>query len=183
MTPFEPLGNRARWRILYEILSKKPTGATVTYEELAAGLDLDPDDDRHAIQMTMRRAAKESESEDKRALESVQNVGYRIVEAEEHLRLARSQQKRAGRALVRGKSKVVNVDLNGVDPEVRKAFEVVAQAFSMQMEMIHRTNIRQANLEDVISTINERSDRSESEIAALRERLERLESGDSLKGS
>lgn len=174
MSPFEPLGDRARWRILYDLVSKKPTGATVTYEELAQSLDLDPED-RHTIQMTMRRASKESESEDKRALESVPNVGYRIVEAEEHLRLARSQQKRAGRALVRGKSKVVNVDLNGVDPEVRKAFEVVAQAFSMQMEMIHRTNIRQSNLEDVISTINERSDRSEAEIAALRERLERLE--------
>ena len=176
MTPFEPAGDKARWRIIYDVLTTKDVGDTVSYDELGEALDLDPAQDRHTIQLAMRRASKNSEIEDKRALEAVPNQGYRIVEAEEHLRLARGQQKRAGRALGRGQSKVVNVDFNGMDPEVRKAFETVAIAFSMQMDMLRRTDIRQNKLEEVLTEVSQRGERSEAEIAELRERLEHIES-------
>lgn len=175
MTPFQPAGDKARWRIIYDVLTTKNVGDTVGYDELGEALDLDPVEDRHTIQLAMRRASKNSEVEDKRALEAVPNQGYRIVEAEEHLRLARGQQERAGRALGRGQSKVVNVDFNGMDPEVRKAFETVAVAFSMQMDMLRRTDIRQNKLEDVLAEVGRRGERSEEEIAELRERLERIE--------
>ena len=175
MTPFEPAGDKARWRIIYDVLTTKDVGDTVSYDELGETLDLDPAQDRHTIQLAMRRASKNSEIEDKRALEAVPNQGYRIVEAEEHLRLARGQQKRAGRALGRGQSKVVNVDFNGMDPEVRKAFETVAIAFSMQMDMLRRTDIRQNKLEEILAEVSQRGERSEAEIAELRERLEHIE--------
>ncbi len=175
MSPFEPAGETARWRVLYDLLTERTVGDILTYDVMAEALDLDAAEDRHTIQVAMRRAGKELEQEDKHAVESVTNVGYRIVEPEEHLRLARGQQKRSSRALARGHSKVVNVDLSNVDPEVRQAFQVVASAFAMQMEFNRRTDIRQKKLEDALETVREKSTRTDEEVAALRERLERLE--------
>lgn len=179
MNQFEPLGEEARWRIIYALVQTKDVDTIVTYAEMGEALDLHPKDDRHTIQMAMRRAALESEREDKRALEVVRNQGYRIVRAEEHLRLARGQQTRAGRALVRGQSKVENVDLNGMDPTVRKAFDIMATAFSMQADMMRRLSGRQADLEKAVTQIRkqgeERGTRTEAEVAELRARLELLE--------
>lgn len=175
MTPFEPVGETARWRIIYSLLEPLSTGSTLTYEQMGEALNLHPEDDRHSIQMAVRRAARESEQVDKRALEAVPNVGYRIVEPTEHGRLAVRQQQKSSRALKAGRSKVVNVDLNGVDPEVRKAFEVMAQAFSMQLDFNRRMDVRQKRLEDAVDSMAQKHDRSAGEVAALRERLERLE--------
>ena len=175
MTPFEPKGDKARWKLIYDILLKRNVGDTITYAEMAEVLELDADADRHAIQMAVRRAAKEYESADLRALDSVPNEGYRIVEPTEHMRLARKQQKKSHKALQRGHSKVVHVDLSGLDPDSRKAFEVVAQAFAMQMDFNRRMDIRQKRLEQSIASVNEKHDRSAEEIEELKERLARLE--------
>lgn len=175
MSPFQPAGDRARWRDVYDLLQDTKTGDVLTYEEIGAALKLDPDDDRHMIQMAMRRAAKEHEEADRRAVEAVPKEGYRVVEAPEHLRLARGQQKRAGRALARGQSKVTNVDLSGLEPETRRAFEVVARAFAMQMDFNKRLDVRQAKLEQAVGAMSERTERTEQEIAELKARLARLE--------
>jgi hypothetical protein len=179
MNQFEPLGSEARWRIIYALIQRKEVDQVITYAEMGDALELHPKDDRHTIQMAMRRAAVESEREDKRALEVVRNQGYRIVHAEEHLRLARGQQTKAGRALIRGQSKVENVDLNGMDPNIRKAFDVMATAFSMQADMMRRLSGRQADLEKVVNEVQKRGDergkRTEAEVAELRARLELLE--------
>lgn len=182
MNQFLPAGDVARWRVLYEILKPCQVDDVVTYEQMGKALDLHPVKDRHIIQMAMRRAAKEFEEVDKHAVDAVKNVGYRVVQIKEHLHLARRQQKRAGRALKSGRSKVVNVDFNEIDPETRKAFEVVARAFSMQMDFNRRLDVRQKRLEDVVQSVEQRTlrneesaKRSEEEIAELKRRLARLE--------
>lgn len=175
MTPFQPVGDKARWRIIYDLLTSMKPGDVLTYADVGEHLDLHPDDDRHAIQMAVRRAAKEFEENDLHALEAVQNVGYRVVQTAEHMVLAKRQQRRSHRALASGHSKVANVDLSDVDPEVRKAFEVMAQAFAMQMDFNRRMDVRQKRLEDTLEAVVERTDRSDSEVSELRSRLERLE--------
>lgn len=175
MAPFQPIGAEARWRVVYDLLSAAPTGDLVTYDEMAQALDLDPLKNRPTIQAAVRRAAKEHERSDKRAIDAVPNAGYRVVEVAEHLQLARRYQKRAGNALASGHSKAVNVDLNGADPEVRHALEVVAQAFSMQMDFNRRFDVRQRKLEQTVAQIVNRESRSQAEIEELRSRLERLE--------
>lgn len=175
MSPFEPAGETARWRILYNLLAQVEVDSIVSYETMAEALDLDPRRDRHTMQVAIRRAAIELEKVDKHAVEAVKNVGYRVVEPEEHLRLAKYQQRRSSRALVRGHSKVVNVDLSNVDPEVRQAFEVVAAAFAMQMDFNRRTDIRQKRLEQALDAVHKKSTRTDEEIAELRARLKRLE--------
>lgn len=176
MSPFAPAGNQARWRALYDLLVTASVDSVVTYDQMGEAVNLHPDDDRHAIQMALRRAAQEFEEADKHALVAIPNVGYRVVEAREHLTLAKDQQRRASRALARGHSKVVNVDATGVNPEVRHALMVVAQALSMQMDMSRRLDVRQSNLERVVQVVTAKQERSDEEVADLKARLARLES-------
>jgi len=180
MSPFEPAGEQARWRIIYEILKTTPVDGLVTYEQLGEALELDPDKDRHAIQMAVRRAAQEYERGDKRALDAVPNEGYRVVKAGEHLDLAKRHGRKAGKSLQRGHSKAVNVDLSEVeDPEVRRALELTAQAFSLQMDFNRRFAVRQEQLEATVREITDTQaadrQRSADEVAKLQERIERLE--------
>lgn len=176
--PFEPAGDRARWRIVYDLLKATPENGRVTYESLGAALDLDPRQDRHLIQMAVRRAAKEHEVMDNRALDSVRNIGYRVVTVPEHLVLARRHQKKAGKSLERGRSKVVYVDLSGVDEQTRQGFELVAHAFAMQADFNRRMDVSQKRLKRQVEAAMSATESTAEELAELRARLERLERGD-----
>lgn len=179
MTGFLPVGDVARWRIIYQLLKPMRVDDILSYERMGEVLGLDPVKDRHVMQMAMRRAAREFEQVDKHAVDSVKNTGYRVVRVAEHIHLARRQQRKAGKALESGHSKAVNVDWNGVDPETRKALEVVARAFSMQMDFNRRFDVRQKRLEKAIESMATQVEgvatRSREEIAELKRRLARLE--------
>jgi len=175
MQPFQPIGERARWRTAYDLLRKAATGTVVTYEELAEALGLDADKDRHAIQMAVRRAAREHEEQDNRVVDVVPNSGYTIVPPSVQLNIGRRHHKKAGKSLARGHSKVIHVDLSGIDPETRNAFEVMAHAFAAQMDFNRRFEGRQAKIEEAISAMTNRNDRTEQEIAELNARLARIE--------
>ena len=180
MGAFRPIGLQARWRTIYEMLRGTPTDTVITYDELGEALGLHPDDDRHAIQMAMRRAATELEHEDLRAVDVEANKGYRIVQAPERLGLARKQGKKATRALARGYSKAAHVDLSEVnDPVTRRALELTAQAFAMQMDFNKRFAVRQEQLEKAVQGISEvqAADRRQAsaEVTELRAELARLQ--------
>ena len=172
----DPVDSRARWKVIYGILGAKSIGSLVTYDELGDALDLDPVDDRHAIQMGMRRAAQEYLTVDLRAVEAEPNRGYRVVQAEEQLRLAQRHQKRAANQLVAGHAQVVHVDLSGMEPATRHAFEVVARAFTAQLDFNRRLDVRQSRLEEALRQLSAHTTRSDEELADLRARLDRLDS-------
>jgi hypothetical protein len=177
--PFEPIGKQARWRTVYEILSATPINGLVTYDQLGDALELDPDRQRNTIQQAVYRAAKHHEEIDKRAIDVIAGKGYRVVEPPEHIDLARRHQRKSSRSLVRGHSKAVNVDLNGLEPEVRAALEVIGHAFRLQMDFNRRFDVRQSKLEQTVRDIadSQRTDRkrTDEEVSELRERLARLE--------
>ncbi|MGH2897008.1 MAG: hypothetical protein ACRDPM_27600 [Solirubrobacteraceae bacterium] len=179
MSPFTPAGEVARWRVIYQLLQRKSVGDVLTYEEMGDALELNPVEDRQTIQLSMRRAARELEVIDKHAVDVIAGEGYRIIEASEHLGLARRHQRKSSRALARGQSKVVNVNFNEVDAETRRALEVVAAAFALQMDFNARMDVRQKHLERAVASVTERvadhAGRTDEEISQLRERLRRLE--------
>lgn len=177
MNPFEPIGDRPRWAVIHDILASSATGSVVTYEVMADALGLHAERDKHAIQMAMRRAARHYAQTHNRAVEAVPNKGYRIVEAAEHLRLARNQQRRATKAVARGHEVATHVDLNDLEPETRKAMLLVAQAFATQREFMRRMDVRQKRLEKAVEAMSEKHDRTSDEVSELRARLERLERG------
>lgn len=169
--PFEPKDGIAQWQALYALLRAAAVDDVVTYVDLADAIDAD----KASVQSAIRRAAHELETIDKRAITAVKNVGYRIVKPEEHLDIAKTHQRKSTRALERGHSTTTNVDMNGMEPDVRKAFETVAMAFSLQMEFNRRTDVRQSKLEDQLAAIHPKVERTEAEVAELRERLAKLE--------
>lgn len=177
MGNFAPVGERARWLEVYDLLVATETNGVVTYEAMGTALGLDPESDRLLIQGAMRRAAKEHEVVDKRAVTAVPNLGYRVVEPQEHLGLARRQQIRSTRALKRGHSKAVNVDMSKIEPETRKALDMVASVIAMQMDFNRRAESKLAAHDRAIASLVEATERTEQEREEFRSRLERLEAG------
>lgn len=176
MAPFTPIGDRPRWAVVYDFLKAHDVAEVVTYAELAEVLDLDPVRNRSAVQVAVRSAAGRFLTEERQALEAVPNVGYRIVEASEHLRLAKGHQAKASTALVRSHKTVVHTDVNGFDPALRRVFEVTATALSYQMDFIRRLDVRTAELESTMNVIAAGRERTDEEVAEIRRRLDRMES-------
>lgn len=172
---FEPVGDRARWLVVYDLLVATETNGVVTYEAMGEALALDPVADRTTLQGVMRRAAKEHETVDKRAVTAVPNMGYRVVEPREHLGLARRQQTRSTRALKRGRSKAVNVDMSRIEPETRKALDMVAAVISMQLDFNRRAERKLTQHDQAIRSLTEATERTEKERQEILDRLNRLE--------
>lgn len=138
--PFVPAGEKARWKIVYEIFQKANYGDLLNYWELGAALGLNAcdDKDKHMIQMAVRRATIQLERVEGRTAVSVRNQGYQIAKPGEHLGIGRARNKRAGRQLDRGEKVTNGVDLNLVDDETRKALMVLARGFQVQREVNRR---------------------------------------------
>lgn len=171
---FAPIGETSRRKVVLDVLRSHEENDVVTYGELSEALGVD-DSDRRIIQKAVHAASKELLSVDKRALEAVPNEGYRIVTAEEHIRLAQKIQRKSTKQLVRGQQVVTKVDYNQMTPEARTLAELMARAFSAQIEFNSRLDVRQRRLADAVEAVSVRQDRSDSEVAALKSRLERLE--------
>jgi hypothetical protein len=175
MAPFIPQGDRARWRIIYDLLVKTETGDTVTYQAMAGALGLHPDRDRQKIQMAMRRAAKEHLENDLRSVAPVPNEGYRIVETPRKLELASKHQARAVRSVRRGRDQIEYADLAGLDDATRTLFEAMAWKFGQQDEMLRRLDVRQKRHERQLKAVVGTQEETAQQLDDLRERLAKLE--------
>jgi O6-methylguanine-DNA--protein-cysteine methyltransferase len=175
MSPFTPAGDRARWRIIYDLLTDADVGDTVTYEDMGAALGLDPDKDRHLIQMAVRRAGREYLTVNLRALAPIPNVGYRVVETSRQLEIAGQHQVKARRSIKRGREQVTYVDVSGLDEATRQMFETMAWKFSQQDEAIKRLDVRQQRMQKQVEAAVSAQEHTQEELAELRARLEKLE--------
>lgn len=171
---FQPIGDRARWRICYDVLKQHDIGDIIRYETVQRALDDGAGIEE--VQQSVRRASLEFLEADHRALDNVPGEGYRVVHAEEHLELARRDQRRSHKALARGHSLVVHADMNLIDdPLIRQSFGRVAQAFQLQMEFNRRMDVRQEELEAAITLVHVQSEKTAEEVAELKARLARIE--------
>lgn len=168
---FTPAGAEAKWRMVYPVLAAVPTGDVLTYEAMATALGLPTDCDRKLLFGPFRQAAQVHEEQDHRAVESVRGVGYRVVGAAEHLRLAHRHNRRAGNQLELGRSKLVNVDLSDVDPEIRKGFEVLGLAFGQQAEINRRMDSRHRRQAKALDIVTKTTERNTEEVNELKARL------------
>jgi len=178
MAAFKPAGEQARWKYVYEELREKPYGHTIDYAEMGKLLELDPVEDRHAIQMAMRRAAKELSEKDFKHIESVRNVGYRIVDLPGQLELSRTRKKKADKAMVRAQDPVeyVNKDLLAeANDEVRRGFYVLARAMDVLNQAHRHLDLRQQRMEAALESYTSKTDKNTDEVEELKRRLAALE--------
>lgn len=173
--PFESVGEKARWKLLYDKLCVMEVGAVLSYEIMGSLLDLDPVADRQTIRASLRRAADEFLEKNSRALDAVRGVGYEIVQPRDQLRLARQHGVKAGNQMQMAGKLATYVDFGGMDPEVRKGFEVVALGFSQQLDVNRRQEQRNRDMVAALETASTHIERTDEEVAALNKRLAELE--------
>lgn len=114
--PHFPLMSELRDR-LRPVLVDATHGAVLTYEQLTVTLGVDAHDRR--ARTAIWQVANELLREHRKAVENVRTVGYRVVRANEHVRLSRGQQQRASRRLRRAVQVVVHVDYADLTPDER----------------------------------------------------------------
>jgi hypothetical protein len=176
MSPFTPAGDRARWRVVYDLLTEADVGDTVTYEAMGDALSLDPDKSRHVIQMAVRRAAREYLTVNLNSLKAVPNVGYAIIEPSKKLALAEGFERKGRRAIRRGKEQVDYVDVSALDADTRQMFEIMAWKFQQQDDAIRRLSVKQNRMQRQVEAAMSVQEQTNDQLAELRARLEKLES-------
>ena len=119
-TRFQPKGEKAEWLMVFdELLKDADFGTIVTYEELDELLERRFVDNRAPLY----RARAELGDTRKRWLEAVPGVGYRVIEANEHVRIARQHKRKAQRQMTTMVKVAQVTDLSRLTPTELADFE------------------------------------------------------------
>lgn len=171
---FEMKGDRAQWQVIYEHLAELFIGDVVKDAEL---LDLLPDASETTVRSAFYRAMQEMETEHSRSFTRVRLVGYRMVEAAEHERLARDQHRKAKRRLRTAHRKAHSADRSLLTSEERRRIDAVEMNLAQQQDMISRLDERVSRTEKSLKDARreQRVDAAElsDRIDGLKELLER----------
>lgn len=150
-TPFQPKGDVAEWRMVYDHARTLQPGDLITYTELAAILgrdEVDPDKMRGPV----RRAKKELRKRDRRTFVCVHTEGYRIAHPTEHADLAQLHGRKADRQIDEAIAESGAADRNLLTPEQ-----------AAQIDAIEMTNRR---IKDAVKQINRRTEKIDKAVAA-----------------
>lgn len=119
--PFKPKGERSEWRMIYDaLLADADYGDVISYQQLSDVLGRDFLENRTPIY----RARNELCEARKRWIEADPGVGYRVIEANEHIMAAEARKRRA-RHHMRMMVKVTNgTDLSRLTPAELVQFDI-----------------------------------------------------------
>lgn len=165
---FEVKGSESQWRTVYKRLAGMKVGDTITHDELAALL---PDAAEGSIKGAFYRAVTECETELSRTFASVRGIGYRMVEAREHERLAQDHHRRARRQLKKSKRKASSADRSQLSREERARIDAIELNVSRQMEMTKRLEAKHEALD---TRVKDESRERKADHAILAERVDKL---------
>jgi hypothetical protein len=130
-------------------------------------LALLPDAPEASVRGAFWRAVREMEDEHKRSFTRVRLVGYRMVQATEHERLARDQHKKAKRRMTSALRKAHSADRSLMDAEARRRIDAIEDHLGRQREMIRRIEAQQEKTAARVA-------RTEKDSAALADRIDKL---------
>ncbi len=169
--PFEPVGERPQWQIVYDRIVTMEIGDTISHQELQALL---PDAPRASLGTALAKAVRQVEDNRKRTLANVRSVGYRMVEASEHEALARGRHKRAKRQLSSASRKLRSADRSRLTPDERKRFDALEDHLSQQQAMIRRLDARVERAETGLREVRRTQKQDGAEVVDRLDRLTRL---------
>lgn len=171
---FTPLGDKSRRVMILDLVATRKYGDTIAYAELETMLNVD----RQTAQAAMHQTIRSLEREQSKTVEAVRNIGYRIVNPGDHLRMATRHQKKARRSVTRAKSKVDHVDMGELTDGEKAAVTLAATALAAQIEFARRADLRYAKREEVESFVSAQvvhNTRTVGELDAVKARMARLE--------
>jgi hypothetical protein len=177
---FKPAGEVARWRVVYERFSREQAnvGDTVTHVELGELLDLGPEHKHRlsTISGAVREAIRHLEEDQRRTLEPVPGVGYRVADIEGHVKRVIGQRLKHRRALVRSGRSVAAIDRNEIDsPELLQRVEAQQAVIDALMEADRRLTEKVARHDKMLGILSRESEARKVDVETLRGRLSRLE--------
>lgn len=184
--PGQPIGQLARWRILYNEMATLRPGEILSYEEMGKLLDLDVLNikDKQVIATSARKAADELREHERKICQIVRGHGYQLAEAAQVLVLARRHQARAVVEVEAGRAKIEAVDLTGVDVTTARLIEATGMGFARQAMMMRELDVRQDRLESAMAAVYAtattaitRVDETQTTIEQLNARVAELEAG------
>jgi hypothetical protein len=173
--PFEPVGSASRAELVYPVLERTPIGSVASYQALADALQLHPLRDRPAVAVATRDAGRRLLVEQQRAIEVQRNLGYRIVQADEHLRLAKARNSRARTQLRRGLSVLQNTDFNELTPEMRAGIEAMTLIMSRQEQINREQDRRNKQVQAAIMGVAQKTDLTAGQVEDVLARIAELE--------
>lgn len=163
--PFTPVraDGRSDRQVIFELTRAAPPETTFTYQQMVDALSegLDTPVDRDRVYRAVAQANKTLLREEKRYLNVVKNVGYRVINAGEHLPVALIKKDRAQTYLKRGIDLLRNVRIDELDPTQRTLHEG---------QLLILGGLYRATQESA-----RRHDKAEALIEDLKNRVERLE--------
>lgn len=170
--PFEPLGERAKWEEVYDLLQNLQPDEVLTYQRVVEVTGLDLREDRGPL-YDARRHFEERES---RTLEAVPNVGYRVVFADEHARLAQQHAKKAGRQYRKAKRKVKYVREVELTTDAQRAELADLRARVGSLEQHARWSSKKlAKADEAIKGLGKRTSRVETASEKLQRKMAAME--------
>lgn len=145
--PFKPKAELPEWRLIYDkLLVGADFGDVITIAQLDDALGRPFIDNRTPLY----RARQELGDMRRRWFEPVPGVGYRIIEASEHMHAAQARKQRARRQL-RQMVKIGEVtDLSRLTPDQLAAFDSQAKVnAAVYMALVHHER-RLSRLEEIL---------------------------------
>lgn len=145
--PFKPKGDLPEWRLVYDkLLETADFGDVVTLDQLDEVLGRPFADNRGPLY----RAREHLGDMRRRWIEPVPGVGYRVIEAAEHMTAAQSRKRRARRQL-RAMVKIGEItDLSRLTPEQLVSFDSQAKLnAAIYMALVHHER-RLTRLEEIL---------------------------------
>jgi hypothetical protein len=165
---FDVKGDRPQWQVVYEYLSAMRIGDVLKYSELFGLL---PDASENTVRGAFYRAVKQCEDELRRTFANVRTIGYKMVDAPEHERLARGHHLKAKRQLRKSKRKVVSADRSRLTREERVRLDAMELNLAKQIEMTNRLSDKVTRIEEDLKAARRQQS---SDSAELSERVDKL---------
>lgn len=165
MKPFQPSreDGRSDRTVVFSLMQNAEPNTVFSYDRLQQALSVGTDRaiDRRTVGTAVRAANKKLLSEQRRSIVVIPNVGYRVVEAKEHMTLGLARRDRSEVQLAAG-------------------FEVLKQTRIEELDeperSLHRGQLMiMAALYDAIRTTRKRQDVQDRVIEDLLQRIDKLE--------
>lgn len=171
-TPFQPVGDIAQWRMIYEFICRKrpEIGDVIEYGEFESAVGFDIRRNRQAFYKAMNLWCEENQ----RVFVPVSGVGYRVGGGAEHELVARKHHRKSRRALGKGLKVIRNTDLEQLSPRDRERFQKLELELRRQADVIRRLDTRQAKMEEALHAGKRMQEQTLAEQAETRRRVDQL---------
>lgn len=147
MAPFAPKGLKPEWQLIYdEIFSKSEFGDVVKYSELSSVLNRDFLKNRAPLYKAKLHLGEER----RRWLAPVANIGYRVIEANEHMIEATRHKKKARKQLGIMVKVGRAADITKLTPEELARFDGQSKVNAILFMVAVHHEERLKRLEDVL---------------------------------